>query len=53
MWEERMMNGRQVVGQIQAQLFADRGHPCPNCGQNNVKVCGFELINNKSVSDDI
>ncbi|KAL8552881.1 hypothetical protein ACS0TY_001529 [Phlomoides rotata] len=33
-WEERM-NGRQVVGQIQAE---DRGHPCPDCGQHNVKV---------------
>ncbi|KAH7832801.1 hypothetical protein Vadar_000072 [Vaccinium darrowii] len=38
MWEERMMNDRQVVGQIQAQLFADRGHPCPTCGQINVKA---------------
>ncbi|GMQ04304.1 hypothetical protein CsSME_00049767 [Camellia sinensis var. sinensis] len=36
-WEERM-NARQVVGQIQAQLFADRGHSCPICGQINVKV---------------
>lgn len=37
MWEERM-NARQVVGQIQAQLVADNGHRCPNCGQNNAKV---------------
>uniref|UniRef100_A0A5B7BM42 RBR-type E3 ubiquitin transferase n=1 Tax=Davidia involucrata TaxID=16924 RepID=A0A5B7BM42_DAVIN len=36
-WEEQM-NARQVVGQIQAELFADRGHSCPNCGQVNVKV---------------
>ncbi|GFP95697.1 E3 ubiquitin-protein ligase rnf14 [Phtheirospermum japonicum] len=36
-WEERM-NGRQVVGQIQAQMNAGQGHPCPNCGQLNVKV---------------
>ncbi|KAA8522027.1 hypothetical protein F0562_012659 [Nyssa sinensis] len=36
-WEERM-NVRQVAGQIQAELFADRGHSCPNCGQVNVKV---------------
>ncbi|XP_073303537.1 uncharacterized protein [Primulina huaijiensis] len=35
-WEE--MNGRQVAGQMQAQLFADHAHPCPNCGQDNVKV---------------
>lgn len=32
------MNARQVGGQIQAQLFADRGHSCPNCGQLNAKV---------------
>lgn len=37
MWEERM-NARQVVGQIHAQLFVDRGHSCPNCGQLNAKV---------------
>ncbi|KAM7525449.1 hypothetical protein LguiA_015351 [Lonicera macranthoides] len=36
-WEERI-NERQVVGQIQAQLFAENGHSCPNCGQINVKV---------------
>lgn len=32
------MNGRQIVGQIQAQMFANHGHSCPNCGQQNVKV---------------
>ncbi|PIN22822.1 putative E3 ubiquitin ligase [Handroanthus impetiginosus] len=37
MWEARM-NARQVVGQVQAQLFADHGHLCPNCGQQNAKV---------------
>lgn len=36
-WEEQM-NPRQVMGQIQAQLFADRGHSCPQCGQINIKV---------------
>ncbi|CAK9173419.1 unnamed protein product [Ilex paraguariensis] len=36
-WEERI-NMRQVMGQVQAQLFPDRGHPCPNCGQANAKV---------------
>ncbi|XP_024993326.1 E3 ubiquitin-protein ligase RNF14 isoform X2 [Cynara cardunculus var. scolymus] len=36
-WEEQM-NPRQVMGQIQAELFADRGHSCPQCGQINVKV---------------
>ena len=35
------MNARQAVGQIQAQLFADRAHPCPTCGQANVKVSGL------------
>ncbi|KAG6414188.1 hypothetical protein SASPL_126906 [Salvia splendens] len=30
-WEAEM-NGRQIVGQIQAQLFANHGHSCPNCG---------------------
>ncbi|XAR70652.1 hypothetical protein NMG60_11027570 [Bertholletia excelsa] len=36
-WEERI-NARQMVGQIQAELFADQGHLCPTCGQVNVKV---------------
>ncbi|GJS20776.1 E3 ubiquitin protein ligase RNF14-like protein [Tanacetum coccineum] len=35
-WEERM-NPRQLVGQIQAELFFELGHKCPQCGQNNVK----------------
>ncbi|XP_059656843.1 uncharacterized protein LOC132303553 [Cornus florida] len=36
-WEAGI-NARQVLGQIQAELFVDRGHSCPNCGQVNVKV---------------
>ncbi|KAF9624328.1 hypothetical protein IFM89_009611 [Coptis chinensis] len=36
-WEERM-NGRQLVGQIQAELYAAHGHSCPLCGQMNAKV---------------
>lgn len=32
------MDGRQVVGQIQAQMFTNHAHSCPNCGQQNVKV---------------
>ncbi|KAK6162172.1 hypothetical protein DH2020_002013 [Rehmannia glutinosa] len=36
-WEERM-NDRQVFGQAQAEMLANHGHPCPNCGQQNVKV---------------
>ncbi|GAV90100.1 IBR domain-containing protein/RWD domain-containing protein/zf-RING_2 domain-containing protein [Cephalotus follicularis] len=36
-WEEQM-NPRQVLGQLQAQLFGERGRPCPTCGQLNAKV---------------
>ena len=38
-WEERI-NPRQVLGQIQAELFAQQGQGqlCPNCGQFNAKV---------------
>lgn len=32
------MNPRQVLGQIQAELFAAHGQLCPNCGQFNAKV---------------
>ncbi|GAB4834765.1 hypothetical protein Ancab_033033 [Ancistrocladus abbreviatus] len=36
-WEERM-NARQVLAQIQAELFAANARPCPNCRQLNAKV---------------
>lgn len=36
-WEQQM-NPRQLIGQIQAEMFADRGHTCPQCGQINVKA---------------
>lgn len=36
-WEERM-NVRQVVGQIQAELFPENVHQCPTCKQLNAKV---------------
>lgn len=32
------MNPRQVLGQIQAQLFVQNGQVCPNCRQFNAKV---------------
>ncbi|KAK2994192.1 hypothetical protein RJ640_017812 [Escallonia rubra] len=35
-WEEQV-NQRQVR-QIHAQLNAGRGHPCPGCGQVNIKL---------------
>lgn len=36
-WQERI-NPRQVLGQVQAELFAEHGQLCPNCGQFNAKV---------------
>ncbi|XP_010276859.1 PREDICTED: E3 ubiquitin-protein ligase RNF14 [Nelumbo nucifera] len=36
-WVEQM-NERRLLGQVQAKLFADRRHSCPNCGQMNAKV---------------
>ncbi|CAI9095313.1 OLC1v1031234C1 [Oldenlandia corymbosa var. corymbosa] len=43
-WEE--VNARQVIGQIQAQLYAGNGHPCPNCRQFNVKAGDLKIKNN-------
>ncbi|KAH9675262.1 F5D14.10 protein [Citrus sinensis] len=36
-WEERL-NARQVVAQIQADMFDEHGLSCPNCRQFNAKV---------------
>ncbi|KAK7252499.1 hypothetical protein RIF29_36479 [Crotalaria pallida] len=36
-WQERI-NPRQVVGQLQAELFPRNGRPCPNCRQFNAKI---------------
>jgi len=36
-WQERI-NHRQAVGQLQAELFPQRGLPCPVCRQFNAKV---------------
>ncbi|XP_054822977.1 uncharacterized protein LOC129321284 isoform X1 [Prosopis cineraria] len=36
-WQERI-NYRQVVGQLQAELFFQRGQRCPNCRQFNAKI---------------
>ncbi|WVZ12719.1 hypothetical protein V8G54_017249 [Vigna mungo] len=36
-WQERI-NNRQVVGQLQAELFPQRGLTCPNCRQFNAKI---------------
>ncbi|TKY70041.1 E3 ubiquitin-protein ligase RNF14 [Spatholobus suberectus] len=36
-WHERI-NHRQVVGQVQAELFPQRGLACPNCRQFNAKI---------------
>lgn len=33
-----MGNPRQVLGEIQANLFPNHGARCPNCGQYNAKV---------------
>lgn len=35
------MNARQVLGQINAEMYAGRGDTCPNCRQLNAKVSGF------------
>ncbi|WCJ29146.1 NDR1/HIN1-like 8 [Euphorbia peplus] len=36
-WEQQM-NVRQIIGQAQAELFAEHGNTCPGCGQLNAKV---------------
>lgn len=36
-WEDHI-NPRQVVGQIQAELFGGHGRACPNCRQYNAKI---------------
>ncbi|XP_019445284.1 PREDICTED: uncharacterized protein DDB_G0292642 isoform X2 [Lupinus angustifolius] len=36
-WQERI-NHRQVVGQLQAELFPQSGRACPNCRQFNAKI---------------
>ncbi|GAY43669.1 hypothetical protein CUMW_076250 [Citrus unshiu] len=36
-WEERL-NARQVVAQIQADMFDEHGLSCPNCRQFNAKA---------------
>ncbi|XP_010540765.1 PREDICTED: E3 ubiquitin-protein ligase RNF14 [Tarenaya hassleriana] len=36
-WEERV-NNRQVIAQIQAQMFGQHGQLCPNCRQFNAKM---------------
>lgn len=36
-WEARM-NARQVLGQINAEIYAGRADTCPNCRQLNAKV---------------
>lgn len=47
-WEARM-NARQVLGQINAEIYAGRADTCPNCRQLNAKVsvgfpCQLSLI---------
>ncbi|OVA02886.1 zinc finger protein [Macleaya cordata] len=39
-WEEDRIDVRRMLALMQAELFADNGHSCPNCGQMNAKVCG-------------
>ncbi|CAL0311801.1 unnamed protein product [Lupinus luteus] len=36
-WQERI-NHRQVVGQLQAELFPQSGRACPSCRQFNAKI---------------
>ncbi|OWM88266.1 E3 ubiquitin-protein ligase RNF14 [Punica granatum] len=37
-WEDMMRNPRQILGEMQADLFPDHGERCPNCRQYNAKV---------------
>lgn len=41
-WEARM-NARQVVGQINAEMYAGRADTCPNCRQLNAKVSVWDF----------
>ncbi|XP_057448653.1 uncharacterized protein LOC130740160 [Lotus japonicus] len=36
-WQENL-NARQLVGQVQAELFPQRGTACPSCRQFNAKI---------------
>ncbi|KAI3713742.1 hypothetical protein L1987_72328 [Smallanthus sonchifolius] len=36
-WEEHV-NPRQAIDEIQAEMFHEQGHLCPQCGEINVKV---------------
>ena len=42
-WERA--NARMVEGQILADLFGGRGHPCPLCAQVNAKVSMYNFTN--------